>query len=1269
MRRPFEESHNVSSPFDAKPCVQRKKKRRKGAGHFPGLDGRDDGDAMQAQDRLGEGGGDRRKQRRSSARGSDAEDGEGGGDRRKQWKGHADGGDVRQFPLGTGEGCADGGKRRRKWQGGGEGRLAGGNQSDWDPRTVRAAGDDHARTAGARAEEECAFQEGRKDPRNDCDCSSAGRAVGVAGGVECRSGRGWGWCAESSMAALEETFGRKACAALHPTALAGLLSGADMLITVDAIYKRALAFMLPTLHTILHRTNAPPVHSTHHSTSAPPSPLMEMRPAAAPGHLPNATSTAAPLSEEVGTPVELLVLCRMPTVSLTLAACLSDLLQQAQRCEKGGKGRGAGSSGKGGSGGGYGGGGGSGGGGARKGVCEGKGGGAAATRKAVGCLAGLGEEAGEEGDHGEKRLGEERVGEGEGRVGEGEGRVGMVKLLHFRSVEEISGKLRRWPSQVVVVNPDMLARMVTHKSFMRRKLQHLKIHRLAQRVLKEGYQTAELATGICHMEKACQVRSAGRSVALAGGGSDGYNSGEAGRDVEATEADGTTDIAGRASARGREPTAFNPPLKAAGRSIPATTPPATIPPPPSTVPPESLDALIASFGLHRCASVLPAALGPILAGMDLMATTPLSTGNITCKFLLPALQALSPPAPRTALPATGAPVKLLVLCSAAGLVRQIAGEMAMLVGEMQEGSRGEKGVAREEERAVERVGGGSEGGRVATVLKKDCDLTVERERLHPCQVLVAEPCRLRRNLHMFFLQQKLKSVRVLVIVTPEGESNSKLNSLQHIIAFLPSDCQTLIICQRLSPQVHAMASQALQSDYVCLDLANSTAETDARHVNSESPDECPAMCNEGDAEEDDGNADDHSNARHAHGGCGLDAGGGDAGRIENGGSSGSSGSSSHGVSGARSDSSGSSDGHNSDSGGSSGSTSISEISDGVSAGSGSSGGGVASEWGTDKVNGEMKTSLKVGSNTAAAAAAGRAAGEGSMAGQGTAHGTAGESGEGNSSSSSSGVSVKALIGFFGVDACAAVELAALPHILAGSDVLIRTTGNTNKAAFFLLPHLYTLLHRTAPLLPAIGTPVEILFLSVSRVCSQFVAQVRQLIAKQPKVQHTGMHRSTVGRAVQVEAREDASEQDGRGECRGVAQSTRVGAQLLCMRKGGKNFKALLCQVLACPYQSICEHLQQHVYFRSKLQQVKVVVLNEPEMISMGVMDHILSYLPAHRQTIILTANTTRKVQLMADRILAKDYAFVDLLSAHLNGSTHGSKARAATVEENDQETL
>ncbi|CAI5503504.1 unnamed protein product, partial [Closterium sp. Naga37s-1] len=200
-----------------------------------------------------------------------------------------------------------------------------------------------------------------------------------------------------------------------------------------------------------------------------------------------------------------------------------------------------------------------------------------------------------------------------------------------------------------------------------------------------------------------------------------------------------------------------------------------------------------------------------------------------------------------------------------------------------------------------------------------------------------------------------------------------------------------------------------------------------------------------------------------------------------------------------------------------------------------------------------------------------------------------------------GVSVEELGAEFGPRAGALVARAALPHILAGTNVLMTSANKFPNAASFLLPHLHTLLHRTPPLLQASGdAPVEILFLAVSN-CSRFVSQVQSLIAKRFKLQQCG---------------------EWRGD--GAGHAARVDAQILKMRKEGGQLRMLPCQVMACPYKNINDYLERHASLGPQLQHVMLLVLSEPEALRRRTMDYIISFLPPQRQTIILTSGSKPK---------------------------------------------
>ncbi|CAI5459691.1 unnamed protein product [Closterium sp. Yama58-4] len=202
--------------------------------------------------------------------------------------------------------------------------------------------------------------------------------------------------------------------------------------------------------------------------------------------------------------------------------------------------------------------------------------------------------------------------------------------------------------------------------------------------------------------------------------------------------------------------------------------------------------------------------------------------------------------------------------------------------------------------------------------------------------------------------------------------------------------------------------------------------------------------------------------------------------------------------------------------------------------------------------------------------------------------------------------------------------------LPGSDVLMTSSIKFPNAASFFLPHLHTLLHRTPPHLPASGASIEVLFLAPSRfACSTFICQVQQLIAKQSKLQHG------VGASVD-QVRAEAARGDG------VGHAVRVDAQILQVRKGGGQLKTHPCQVMACPYININDYLERHAFLEPLLQHIRLLVLSEPDSQRRRTMDYIISFLPPHRQTLILTTGSKPKVRLMANRYLARNYAHIDL---------------------------
>jgi ATP-dependent RNA helicase RhlE len=174
-----------------------------------------------------------------------------------------------------------------------------------------------------------------------------------------------------------------------------------------------------------------------------------------------------------------------------------------------------------------------------------------------------------------------------------------------------------------------------------------------------------------------------------------------------------------------------------------------------------------------------------------------------------------------------------------------------------------------------------------------------------------------------------------------------------------------------------------------------------------------------------------------------------------------------------------------------------------------------------------------------------------------------------------------------------IQTQAIPHVLAGSDLLGCAQTGTGKTAAFALPILQRLAETPAPRPRAIRA----LVLSPTRELAQQIADSFAAYGR-----HTGLRHAVV--------------------CGGVGQRGQVEA----IRRG--------LDILVATPGRLCDLIQQRLV---PLSQIEVLVLDEADrMLDMGFLPdvrRILATLPQKRQTLLLSATMPPDIEALARQIL------------------------------------
>jgi ATP-dependent RNA helicase RhlE len=176
-----------------------------------------------------------------------------------------------------------------------------------------------------------------------------------------------------------------------------------------------------------------------------------------------------------------------------------------------------------------------------------------------------------------------------------------------------------------------------------------------------------------------------------------------------------------------------------------------------------------------------------------------------------------------------------------------------------------------------------------------------------------------------------------------------------------------------------------------------------------------------------------------------------------------------------------------------------------------------------------------------------------------------------------------------------IQTQAIPHVLAGSDLVGCAQTGTGKTAAFALPILQRIAETQAPRSRAIRA----LVLSPTRELAQQIAASFAAYGR-----HTGLRHAVV--------------------CGGVGQRGQVEA----IRRG--------LDILVATPGRLCDLIQQRLV---SLAQIEVLVLDEADrMLDMGFLPdvrRILATLPQKRQTLLLSATMPPDIEALAQQILRR----------------------------------
>lgn len=174
-----------------------------------------------------------------------------------------------------------------------------------------------------------------------------------------------------------------------------------------------------------------------------------------------------------------------------------------------------------------------------------------------------------------------------------------------------------------------------------------------------------------------------------------------------------------------------------------------------------------------------------------------------------------------------------------------------------------------------------------------------------------------------------------------------------------------------------------------------------------------------------------------------------------------------------------------------------------------------------------------------------------------------------------------------------IQAQALPHIMAGKDVMGAAQTGTGKTAAFTLPILHRLMPLANPSASPARHPVRTLILTPTReLADQVYESVKRYSGSTPL-------RSAV-----------------------VFGGVDIGPQKLALRQG--------CEILIATPGRLLDHLTQKTV---NLSQVGILVLDEADrMLDMGFLpdlDRIIRALPAQRQTLLFSATFSAEIRKLA----------------------------------------
>ncbi|CAI5461681.1 unnamed protein product [Closterium sp. Yama58-4] len=260
--------------------------------------------------------------------------------------------------------------------------------------------------------------------------------------------------------------------------------------------------------------------------------------------------------------------------------------------------------------------------------------------------------------------------------------------------------------------------------------------------------------------------------------------------------------------------------------------------------------------------------------------------------------------------------------------------------------------------------------------------------------------------------------------------------------------------------------------------------------------------------------------------------------------------------------------------------------------------------------------------------------------------------------------------------CTPLQAAVMPHILAGADLLVKASSGTGKTMAYMIPCLDRLLsdftNSPTRLLAGAGTPVEVLLVCANRERAEGALQQAQLLLQllqTPQLQQTaqGSLQGQEGdRGVGTMGRGAGGGRRGRGRSRRVerGQGKRVGVgsvgqqgvgwqgvgvQMvvggMSVDGEGRRLQQAPCQVLVATPARLLEHLQQTQGMRNRVQQLKVLVIEDLDrMVDMGftrTIHTIVPLLPPTRQTLLFSNALSKEMMDISQHMLKADNVCVD----------------------------